>query len=156
MADANKFKKLEEIGYSIHPCCGLCRYGDFANAIALWGYCGRHTYQHGKHTEESRPLGVHRLGCCSRGFTLNKEGAAAVLQSYLDLLRAEGDFEALLTAAEAFQIDLVYSHDEDCPENCCWVASSPLLPPDFNGARMGREEALREAIKAILSYTAKA
>lgn len=149
MPDENKFKKLGEIGYAIYPCCGLCKHSDFVDSLALWGLCRLRTYQHGKHSDPTRNLGIHRLGRCASGFLLEPVRVAAYLQSYAGLLRRGDDFEELLTDAQAFHISLVYHHDEDCPENCCWEATSPFLPLEFNGAQMGRTEALREAIKAI-------
>jgi len=62
--DENKKKKLEEIGYEIQKCCGLCDYGFFRDDYD-WGTCGRHTYVHKKH-KSRRQLSIHRTGLCFR------------------------------------------------------------------------------------------
>jgi len=64
MPDPAKFEKLREIGYRIPVTCGTCDDGQFATAQALWGTCGRHLYQHGKHTGPARGVSVYRHGFC--------------------------------------------------------------------------------------------
>lgn len=61
--DANKLKKLQEIGYKVHPCCGLCKHGKF-RPNNDFGDCTIQGYKHLKHTAESKPLSVVRLGGC--------------------------------------------------------------------------------------------
>ena len=148
MLNKEKSAKLKDIGYAIYPCCGICKRGNFINNMALWGHCDLHFYRIGN---AARPLGIHRLGRCNRGFVLDETAATTWFRSYLGLYREADDFEDLLSSASAFHIDLTYHHDEDCPENCCWKATSPFLPPEFNGAQMGRTEALRAAIEFILT-----
>lgn len=63
--DANKLKKLEDIDYTIEPCCGLCEAAVFSNDNTDWGVCVRHYYKHQKHTEEPRMLSINRYGSCS-------------------------------------------------------------------------------------------
>jgi hypothetical protein len=60
--DENKRKKLKEIGYEIHPSCGMCQSGIFEGVA--WGTCKKHTYEHLKHTEETRELSIFRHGVC--------------------------------------------------------------------------------------------
>jgi hypothetical protein len=61
--DENKRKKLREIGYSIKPCCALCKHGSFTRTVT-WGTCDLHEYTHLKHTGPDRKLSIHRLGHC--------------------------------------------------------------------------------------------
>lgn len=63
--DRNKRAKLEEIGYVIRPCCGLCCFGDFPDGRPF-GSCCEHEYHHQKHKFPIRPLSIHRAGYCSR------------------------------------------------------------------------------------------
>jgi len=65
--DANKLKKLHELGYRIRPCCGMCRHGCFTDS-SMWGTCDKNTYDHLKHTESKRQLSIHMFGCCEDGF----------------------------------------------------------------------------------------
>lgn len=64
--DANKLKKLKEIGYRIPANCGLCRFSDFAGIGELFGSCMLHRYQHLKHDNpsEGRYLSVCAFGTC--------------------------------------------------------------------------------------------
>ena len=61
--DANKLMKLQDIGYTIHRCCGLCQHGVFAGK-ADFGTCALLTYDHLKHTEANRQLSINRYGVC--------------------------------------------------------------------------------------------
>jgi hypothetical protein len=61
--DADKRRKLIEVDYAIHPCCGLCEHADVP-AMSDWGTCKAHDYQHEKHTGERRQLSINRLGWC--------------------------------------------------------------------------------------------
>ncbi len=61
--DENKKKKLEEMEYSIFPCCGGCKSGDFVASMP-WGTCMKFTYDHLKHTDEQRNVSIHRSGVC--------------------------------------------------------------------------------------------
>lgn len=141
------FERLGECDYGISPCCGLCEHAEFSSSIALWGLCKmKHFFSH------DQPLNIHRMGKCDNGFKLEPERAAHFLQAYGVFLREEDFWEDLVKNAGVFHIGLRYEHDEDCPENCCWVAESPFLPPDFNPAQMRYEDALKEAVKAIKKY----
>lgn len=65
MPDINKFKKLSEIGYEVHPCCMLCAHSDFSSVSANnpFGQCTKHTYQHAKHDGE-RGVSIVAMGVC--------------------------------------------------------------------------------------------
>lgn len=63
--DANKDKKLTEIGYQIHPTCATCKHVHLANTRVEWGTCKKHAYKHMKHTEQDRQLSINRYGNCS-------------------------------------------------------------------------------------------
>lgn len=65
--DANKNKKLEEVGYEI-AACAMCEHGQF-DGESKWGTCGLFTYEHLKHTDATRQLSVHAMGNCP-SFTL--------------------------------------------------------------------------------------
>ena len=62
MPDKAKFKKLQEIGYAINPCCALCLHGTFNEG--LWGTCDKHKYIHGKHTGRARGVSILLTGGC--------------------------------------------------------------------------------------------
>jgi hypothetical protein len=62
--DANKLKKLREIGYTFKPSCMLCKH--FTPGMDLWGTCKFYTYQHIKHTDQTRQLSVHAMGGCRK------------------------------------------------------------------------------------------
>ena len=63
--DENKLKKLHEIGYKFQPCCGMCKHSTFSPG-SMFGDCGIHSYDHLKHTAESKPLSVNVFGHCPR------------------------------------------------------------------------------------------
>ena len=65
MPDANKFQKLQEVGYTIPVTCGHCIHRDFRhNPRADWGKCQHVMYQHLKHTGPPRGVSIHRAGRC--------------------------------------------------------------------------------------------
>lgn len=68
--DANKDKKLEEVGYVVHPTCDLCVHSQFPIG-SDWGTCQIHTYDHKKHNEKKRFLSIYRSGSCP-SFKLDK------------------------------------------------------------------------------------
>lgn len=61
--DANKQRKLVEIGFTIPATCGLCEHF-MAAPGAEWGVCKNHQYEHLKHTGPPRDLSVPRSGSC--------------------------------------------------------------------------------------------
>lgn len=63
MPDENKFAKLEEVNYTIRPCCFLCKHGTFYT-FALWGTCAKHTYKHKKHTGNDRQMSINIIRSC--------------------------------------------------------------------------------------------
>lgn len=90
MPDENKFAKLREIGYTITPCCGLCKHKEADFQVPLWGHCQHPStqYQHGKHSDPTHPLGVHSLGHC-KYFELDPVRVQNHLQSYGCFLQVE-------------------------------------------------------------------
>lgn len=62
--DANKAKKLSEIGYQVKECCGLCKYSHIS--LDGWGICNLHKYKHEKHVGEERQLSVNQFGYCDK------------------------------------------------------------------------------------------
>lgn len=60
--DANKLVVLRDINYKVQPHCGICVHADLS--MDGWGYCNLHTYQHGKHSEHTSRLSIHRAGSC--------------------------------------------------------------------------------------------
>jgi len=64
--DANKLEVLRNEGYTIKPCCGLCKHGYFTNP-SHWGVCKIKFYEHLKH-EDQRELSVNEFGKCKHGF----------------------------------------------------------------------------------------
>lgn len=81
--DANKLKVLQEIGYEIKKCCGLC-----ANFLGvphnIFGDCYKHTYEHKKHIPNLKPLSVSHYGvCASFSFSREKERQ---LHKFTDLM----------------------------------------------------------------------
>lgn len=81
--DKSKSKKLQEIGYKINRCCGLCKYAILS--LDGWGTCVNHTYQHEKHTGEERDLSINQFGYCT-SFEL-EESKVIGLHSYSDLIK---------------------------------------------------------------------
>jgi len=63
MPDENKFEKLRTVGYRIPGNCGLCKHGQFPGGN-LWGQCGLHTYDHGKHIGAVRGVSIVQIGTC--------------------------------------------------------------------------------------------
>jgi hypothetical protein len=60
--DDNKLKKLLAIGYTITPSCGSCSHAVLG--LDEFGTCTQHSYDHLKHTDETRKLSIHRDGSC--------------------------------------------------------------------------------------------
>jgi hypothetical protein len=69
--DKNKLKVLKEVGYRIHKTCMFCAHKDIPYA-SNWGGCKLHTYNHLKHTKESKPLSIHKSGSCD-SFEMNED-----------------------------------------------------------------------------------
>jgi hypothetical protein len=61
--DANKKRKLTDLGYRVLDTCGRCMHGQFKGYE--WGTCQKHTYQHQKHSYKVRQLSIHRSGYCN-------------------------------------------------------------------------------------------
>jgi hypothetical protein len=61
--DANKLQKLNDIDYTMLPCCGICQFADLSHDG--WGTCTKHTYKHKKHTGAERQLSITRYGSCA-------------------------------------------------------------------------------------------
>ena len=80
--DANKEKKLHDIGFRILQTCALCEHGCFPNDD--WGTCSKHSYEHLKHSESSRDLSVHKNGSCN-DFSVN-EKEITKLKRYLQFI----------------------------------------------------------------------
>lgn len=72
--DANKRLILIDNNYRIGPCCGLCVAGLF-NPGSDFGSCIKITYEHAKHTTETRHLSVNRAGVCDK-FERNDDAIA--------------------------------------------------------------------------------
>jgi hypothetical protein len=85
--DANKLKVLQDIRYRINPTCETCAHSDLS--ADGWGYCGAHEYQHLKHSEETSPLSVHRLGWCARWELDDARLAALGLGAFREFAEAE-------------------------------------------------------------------
>lgn len=62
--DENKRKVLDEIGYRIGPCCGLCEHSRAFNREGF-STCAVNTYVHLKH-QERRELSVTQYGRCPK------------------------------------------------------------------------------------------
>jgi hypothetical protein len=60
--DANKKKKLEDIGYRVLNTCSLCRHSVFSFG-SDFGECSQFEYHHLKH-DDKRQLSIHRSGSC--------------------------------------------------------------------------------------------
>ena len=76
MPDANKFSKLNEIGYKVHGCCAMCVHSDL-NQLTGWGTCRVHCYDHLKHDNPpgGRGVSIHAMGSCP-SFSFNPTKAA--------------------------------------------------------------------------------
>jgi hypothetical protein len=63
--DANKLKKLREVGMQIRPCCLLCKYGRSVGSKSDgWGTCTLHQYEHLKHGDNPRQLSINAVFVC--------------------------------------------------------------------------------------------
>jgi len=62
--DANKKKKYLEVVYGIQRSCQLCKHASF-RPQSNWGSCGKHTYNHLKHTDSNRQMSIYRSGICA-------------------------------------------------------------------------------------------
>ena len=66
--DANKLKKLKEIGYVIPETCDTCLHAEIKPGQDF-GECGLITYDHLKHTKPVHELSIYRGGnCIGKGF----------------------------------------------------------------------------------------
>ena len=61
--DANKKKKLQQIGYRYPNVCKNCASSTFGKGQS-WGTCHKHQYNHQKHTDAVRQLSVNAFGIC--------------------------------------------------------------------------------------------
>lgn len=59
--DANKRDVLIAIDYKVTPACGTCQYAELKGE---WGTCGKHKYEHLKHSESERQVSINRYGSC--------------------------------------------------------------------------------------------
>jgi len=100
MPDENKFAKLREIDYRVRPCCRACiHYGwekggtvESARSIisSYWRRCGKHTYQHKKHSGGPHHISVHAYGCCEKDFEENPAmPLALVWESFIEFLQEQ-------------------------------------------------------------------
>jgi len=150
MPDENKFAKLLEIGYVIAPCCHLCNHAEFDNPVSVWGKCDRatHRYDHKKHSDTMKKLGVMRFGCCRDGFSLDVSQIRR--SSYSRFYTHDHIPVDMMQTMQAFRISVKHHPDEDCPENECWVSESPYLEGvDVNTAHMSLFNSVQAAIDAI-------
>jgi len=81
--DENKLAKLQEIGYEIKKCCGLC--SQFKPTVRgnIFGFCYDQVYTHLKHGDE-RYLSVNCFGVCSK-FKMNR-GFLVQLHKFANLI----------------------------------------------------------------------
>lgn len=82
--DANKLAKLQEIGYEVKKCCGLCSQFKPTSRGNIFGFCYDWTYTHLKHKDE-RYLGVSCFGVCpefepNQGFLTQLHGFAELME----------------------------------------------------------------------------
>lgn len=61
--DLNKITRLNDIKYSVHKCCGLCKNFNEGYVSELFGTCDIHKYFHLKHKQE-RSLSICIYGSC--------------------------------------------------------------------------------------------
>ncbi len=64
--DANKLKKLREVGYKISKTCMWCSHRLFASETKKFGECMVHTYLHKKHTAQVCCMSINIFGSCGR------------------------------------------------------------------------------------------
>lgn len=81
--DENKRQKLKEIEYGINECCGLCVHGKFRGT--MFGDCLLHSYQHLKHSAESKDLSINVYGHC-KNFEFNKK-LEGQLHKFIEFMR---------------------------------------------------------------------
>jgi hypothetical protein len=62
--DKNKLEKLRSIGYTIAPCCYLCKHSHFPNAHTEWGTCTRHEFVFLPLSGTTRQMTVIKYGKC--------------------------------------------------------------------------------------------
>jgi hypothetical protein len=89
MPDANKFKKLREIGYTIPITCKFCVHGHFKNPTLPWGTCKKHQYKHLKHTGPPRGVSIHAVGTCQDAESKVLERIGGLLGAHAEFLSSE-------------------------------------------------------------------
>ena len=60
--DANKLKRLNQVGYTFYPTCGRCVHANMSAQVE-WGTCKRHLYFHEKH-KETMEMSINKNGGC--------------------------------------------------------------------------------------------
>lgn len=75
--DESKKKKLEDIGYQVFKCCGLCKHAEFKNS-SKFGDCLKNEYKHQKHVAPSKNLSI--------SFEL-EETSKLMLHRFVDFLK---------------------------------------------------------------------
>ncbi len=98
MPDPNKLKVLEDLGYVVQGCCGICINGRFVPG-ANYGSCKVFTYEHAKHGKKQ--LSVHVSGQCSSDFKVNKKKMDDLTYSGFDRFCDELDFAEKLPEDDA-------------------------------------------------------
>jgi len=63
--DANKLKKLQEVGYTIKRTCFNCAYVASNKVSSGFSTCNKFGYRHLKHADSFRRLSTHMSGCCT-------------------------------------------------------------------------------------------
>lgn len=81
--DANKLKKLKEVGYTIQQACTLCKHSTFPHK-SKWGTCDKLTYDHLKHSDSKRHLSIYAFGTCEE-FEENKDETVLITKGYQEL-----------------------------------------------------------------------
>jgi len=77
MPDPAKFAALEQAGFQLQKCCGLCT--AFKPGLDQWGTCSKIPYKHEKHSGAERSASVPTWGGCP-GFDPNYTQLASLGQ----------------------------------------------------------------------------
>ena len=117
--DANKLKKLKEVGYKMRSTCQMCMHRKFPNR-SNWGQCMLHTYDHRKHTDSKRHVSIHVAGGCD-DFEADKNEVMLLQASGFDSL-ADWDKESkpMVTFEKLAQLKKIVNEHHACDSLADW------------------------------------
>lgn len=86
--DANKELALSDSDYEIRECCVLCQFSSF-KTTGEWGTCYKNSYNHLKHSAQSRETSIVKMGRCKHFEAKCKSEILKVLGKYYTFCEIE-------------------------------------------------------------------